>query len=139
MPPITRWFIRTSLICFLVALIAGVLLAARTPLQLSAFFSTLTPIFVHLFMVGFVAQLIFGMVFWMFPKASKDQPRGSERMAWLTFGCLNAGLFLRVIAEPAQANASHPGWGWLLVISALLQWSAGVFFVLNTWSRVKER
>lgn len=139
MPSLTRWFIRTSLVCFIAALLTGTLLAARGPLHLPAFFNTLTPLFFHLFMVGFVTQLIFGMVFWMFPKASKEQPRGSERLAWLTYGGLNVGLLLRVIAEPAQATAPHPGWGWLLVVSALLQWSAGIFFVLNTWNRVKER
>lgn len=139
MPPITRWFIRTSLVCFIAALFIGTLLAARGPLQLPAFFNTLTPLFFHLFMVGFVAQLIFGMVFWMFPKASKEQPRGSERLAWLTYGCLNAGLLFRVLAEPAQTSAPQPIWGWLLVVSALLQWVAGALFVVNTWNRVKER
>ncbi len=139
MPPVTRWFIRTSLICFVAALLTGTLLAACGPLQLPAFFNTLTPLFFHLFMVGFVAQLIFGMVFWMFPKASKEQPRGSERLAWLTYGCLNAGLLVRVLAEPVQTAAPQPIWGWLLVVSALLQWIAGALFVVNTWNRVKER
>ena len=40
-----------------------------------------------------------------------------------------------------QANATAPGdgWGWLLVASALMQWLAAVFFVVNSWPRVKER
>ena len=139
MPSVTRWFIRTSLVCFIAAFLTGTLLAARVPFQLPDFFNTLTPLFFHLFMVGFVAQLIFGMVFWMFPKASKDQPRGSERLAWLTYGCLNAGLLLRVLAEPAQTFAPQPIWGRLLVASAVLQWIAGMLFVANTWNRVKER
>jgi hypothetical protein len=30
-------------------------------------------------------------------------------------------------------------WQWALVTSALLQWLAGLFFVANTWTRIKER
>ena len=50
---------------------------------------------------------------------------------------LNAGLILRVIGEPMQAFQPDAGWGWLLAVSAVLQWLAGMGFVANTWARVK--
>jgi predicted membrane channel-forming protein YqfA (hemolysin III family) len=84
------------------------------------------PAYVHLFLVGWVTQLIMGIVFWMFPKWSKERPRGSERLALATYLLLNAGLLLRVVGEPARAVDLAPLWGWLLVASALLQWLAGV-------------
>jgi hypothetical protein len=28
---------------------------------------------------------------------------------------------------------------WLVALSAVLQWLAGMVFVVNTWARVKER
>ncbi len=90
-------------------------------------------------MVGWVAQLIFGIVFWMFPHYSKEKPRGDERLGWLVFWLLNLGLLLRVIGEPAQAISPQPIWGWALALSAVFQWLAGLFFVINTWGRVKER
>jgi Trk-type K+ transport system membrane component len=31
------------------------------------------------------------------------------------------------------------GLGWILALAAFLQWLGGMTFVLNTWSRVKER
>jgi hypothetical protein len=43
--------------------------------------ATLNHVYVHLFVVGFVAQMIFGVAFWMFPRYSRDEPRGSERLA----------------------------------------------------------
>jgi len=97
------------------------------------------PAYVHLFLVGWVTQLIMGIVFWMFPKYSREHPRGSERLALATYALLNAGLLLRVVGEPARAVDLAPLWGWLLVASALLQWLAGAGFVANTWGRVKER
>lgn len=90
-------------------------------------------------MVGWVTQLIIGVAYWMFPKAGKDSPRGREWLAWTTFALLNAGLLLRVFAESAQATQSRAAWAWVLAFSALLQWIAGMAFVVNTWPRLRER
>ena len=139
MPSLTRWFIRSSLVYLILSLAAGFLLAGRVPLNLPGEVSAISPVYFHLFMVGFTAQLIFGVVYWMFPKYSREKPRGSERLGWLTFVLLNLGLGLRLAAEPANTIAPTPFWEGALVVSAVLQWTAGVLFVANTWSRVKER
>jgi hypothetical protein len=139
MPIIARTFLKTSLIFFVVALLAGVTVMARPLLELPRFVNGLAPVYFHLFMVGWVTQLIVGVAHWMFPKFSRTQPRGHDALAWMTYGFLNAGLLLRVIAEPAHAVSAAVGWGWLLAFSALFQWIAGICFVLNTWPRVKEK
>lgn len=139
MPLVTRLHIRTALIFLVLSLAMGALLAARNPLNLSFAASALTPIFFHLLFVGFVAQLIFGVVFWMFPKHTKENPRGSTKLAWAVYILLNGGLLLRLIAEPANTVRPQPVWDWLLVVSAAAQWAASIFFLINTWPRVKER
>jgi hypothetical protein len=139
MPQITRWHIRMSFVFFLLAMLLGVLVVAQAPLNISAPLYAMNPVFFHLFMVGWVAQLIFGVVIWMFPKYSKEKPRGNESLGWLTFWLLNLGLVLRLVGEPAQVMRPAPVWGWALALSAVLQWLAGLFFVINTWARVKER
>lgn len=139
MPTLTRWFLKSSLLFLVIGMLMGILLAFRSPLNLPNNFSAFSPVFFHLFMVGWVTQLIFGVVFWMFPKYSREKPRGSEALGWSVFWLLNIGLVLRVIAEPAQSMNPTPAWGWLLAVSALLQWLAGMVFVINTWGRVKER
>jgi hypothetical protein len=139
MPALTRWFLRMALFCLVLAVFLAVLIAAREPLNLSFPAGAFSPIYFHLFMVGWVTQLIFGVVFWMFPKVSKEKPRGSETLGWAVFWLLNTGLALRLVGEPAQAVAPAPLWGWMLGVSALLQWGAGILFVINTWGRVKER
>jgi hypothetical protein len=136
MPTLTRWYLKTALICLAAALLIGALLAARTVWTLPPLAGGLGPVYFHLFMVGWVAQLIFGVVYWLFPKYSKEEPRGRPGLGWAVYFLLNAGLLLRVVAEPL--NAVRPGalWGWLLALSALLQWLAGVGFVVNTWPRI---
>jgi hypothetical protein len=87
-------------------------------------------------MVGWVTELIFGVVFWLFPRYNKEMHRGRPWLGWGVYVSLNLGLLLRVIAEPL--NAYQPGeiWGWLLPLSALLQWLAALGFVANTWPRI---
>ena len=125
MPPLTRWYIKLSLVYLVAALAASVWQAAGGPLWL-------TPIYIHLLVVGWITGMIFGVAYWMFPKFSKEQPRGMSGLAVATFTLLHAGLLLRIVAEPLQA-------GGLLVLSAVSQWLAGVGFIVNTWPRVKER
>ena len=139
MPPITRTFIKTGLLYFVTALLASLLVAGYLPLGLPVWVAGLSPVYFHLFMVGWVTHLIIGVAFWMFPKFTKAQPRGSETLAWAVYGLLNSGLLLRALAEPLQSVQPGPLWGWLLVFSAGLQWLGGVCFVVNTWPRVKEK
>lgn len=139
MPPITRVFVKAALAYFVVALITGFLLVAPPWLPLPAWVGALNPVYFHLFMVGWVTQLIIGVAYWMFPKFSREQPRGSDALAWSAFGLINVGLALRIIAEPANALAPGEVWGYLLAASALLQWLGGLAFVANTWPRVKEK
>ena len=139
MPTLTRWFVKSALVFFVAALFTGVAQSAGGLWGASPLLSALGPVYLHLFMVGWITQLIFGVVFWMFPKYSPQRPRGSEDLGWGVFFLINAGLVLRAIGEPLNSVYPDAAWGWLLGASAILQWLAGMGFVANTWARVKER
>jgi uncharacterized membrane protein len=139
MPPLTRWFIKSAFGFLVLALILRLLQTGNSLVQGSPYISALGPVYFHVFMVGWVTQLIFGVVFWMFPKESLDNLRGQERLGYSVFWLLNIGLVLRILAEPLNTLQPDTGWGWLLVASAVLQWMAGMGFVINTWRRVKPR
>jgi hypothetical protein len=104
-----------------------------------AVFGAAGPAYVHLLVVGWVTQMIFGVAYWMFPKTSVARPRGSDALAVATFALLNVGLLLRVVAEPLLALRPGAGVAALLAAAAVTQWLAGVGFVVNTWPRVKEK
>ncbi len=132
MPLLTRTFIKTGMICLAIALMLGILLALGVP-------NGLFPVYIHLLVFGWLTQLIFGVVFWMFPKFSVEKPRGNETVGWWTYALLNIGLLLRAIAEPIQSTQPSPFGGWMLILSAVLQFLSGSLFVLNSWGRVKEK
>ena len=121
----------------LAALATGILLAAPAPVTGQAAPAVFGPTQLHLFVVGWITQVIFGVAYWMFPRYSAARPRGSEPLGWMTLILLNAGLLLRVAGEPLY-RLGRPA-GGLLVASAVLQLLAGWAFVLNTWPRVRGR
>ena len=132
MPPVTRWFVKWSLVYFVAALAAGVWQAAGGG-------PWLLPVYIHLLVVGWITGMIFGVAYWMFPRYSREQPRGIDGLAVASFLFLNVGLLLRIVGEPLLAWRPTPAAGRVLVISAACQWLAGVAFIVNTWPRIKER
>lgn len=137
MPRLTRWFIRTSLLYFCAGFALGALFLIGSGLGWSWPGPGLMPTYYHVLLVGWVAQLIFGVSLWMFPILGKERPRGSEPLGWFTYVCLNAGLLLRIVAEPLLPTV--PALGWLLVASGALQLAAGVTYIANIWARVRPR
>lgn len=139
MPTLTRWYIKSALVYLAAALLLALLLALPSSVNLPLFVRFMNPVYFHLFLVGWVTQMIFGVIYWMFPIITRAQPRGNEQLGWAGFICLNVGLLLRVIGEPLVAVRPDSGLGWLLVVSALLQWLGIVLFVFLAWPRVKEK
>ncbi|HEY8257455.1 MAG TPA: hypothetical protein VIG08_07345 [Gemmatimonadales bacterium] len=136
MPRLTRWLIRAAMFYLMGSLALGIAIqppiAARFPLL-----SALWPTYLHLLVLGWLTQLIFGVAFWMFPRYSAERPRGSDGLGWAAFWLLNAGLLVRAVAEPWHAVSGHGG--SLLVIAAAFQLGGGLAFAANTWPRVRER
>ena len=136
MPTLTRWFIRSGLVCLLAALVLAVLM--QSPAAASwPWLRVVWPTYLHLLVVGWLTQLIFGVAYWLFPRYSAESPRGSERLGWASLVLLDVGLALRVVGEPwaALGGAATP----LLLGSAAAQLLGGWAFVANTWPRVRER
>lgn len=133
MPKLSRWFIKSSLVYFVLAVACSVLLATQR-----GFTVMLQPAYFHLFMVGWITQMIIGVSFWFFPRYTRERPRGHEKPGWLAFWLLNIGLPLRAIFEPwSAAHPGEPSWG--LALSAVLQWGAGMAYVVMIWGRVKGK
>ena len=104
MPTFTRWCIKTAFLYFTIAVLIFAVLLWSQVLTLPPVVAALRPVAYHLLMVGWASQLIFGIVFWMFPRLSKEQPRGNERAAWFVYAALNSGLLLRLLAHPDIAS-----------------------------------
>ena len=87
MPSLTRAHLKTGFIFLIFSLLLAAVLALRSMVEMPAFTAFLSPVFFHLFMVGWVTQMIFGISFWMFPIITREEPRGSLRLGGLPISC----------------------------------------------------
>ncbi len=139
MPKLSRWFIKAGMFYFIFAMLLAVAGKAQVAWRFWHVLDFAQPVFYHALMVGWITQIIFGVSFWMFPRHTREQPRGSEGLGWVTFFLLNVGLLMRIIAEPSSLAAPSAIWNVALGISAVLQWFAAIFYVFNIWKRVKGK
>jgi len=139
MPLLTRVAIRAAMIYLLIGLIAGALYWLNNAWSFWMPLSALNPVYVHLLVVGWLTQLIFGVMYWMFPILSRSEMRGDPRPAWAALVALNVGLILRAVAEPWRAldpnGINQAG----LILSSIFQVAAGYLIVLVCWPRVREK
>lgn len=129
MPTLTRVCLRSAL-GWLVVGFGLLLLMAADPagpwagLRITAF---------HCLTVGWITQMIFGVAHWMFPRASREAPRGQATLAWVAWATLNTGMTLRVLGDGLGRSPAPALLGGLLQLLAAIAWA------LHIWPRVKER
>ena len=139
MPLLTRWAIRAAMIYLLVGLIAGALYWLNNAWSFWKPFVALNPVYIHLIVVGWLTQLIYGVMYWMFPIISRSNMRGDTYQAWAALIALNIGLILRALAEPWLTLAPNAINQTALIASAIFQVAAGYLIVLVCWPRVREK
>lgn len=139
MPTLSRWFIKIGLLYFVMGLTMGAVLLAQPVMGWSPRWQALRPVYLHFLFIGWVTQIIMGVGYWMFPKYSKEKPRGSEWLGWCVLISLNLGLVLRAVGEPAVLLIPDANLGWMLAVASLCLLLAGWGFILNTWRRIKAR
>jgi len=136
---LSRWFIKIGMLYFTVGLMMMTLLMMQPVMEWSSKLQVLRPVAFHLIVIGWITQLIMGVGYWMFPKQSKEKPRGSERVGWAVLVLLNVGLIFRAIGEPAVVLLPDAHLGWTLAVASLCLLLAGWGFIANSWGRIKER
>lgn len=136
MPPITRWFIKSGMIYF----IMGLLLALVAELPTVKTGALLLPVYWHMIVIGWITQVIMGVSLWMFPRQKKDRLKTESLLAQLAFWLLNTGLILRFLSEPFIPFFRDAVIIMVSVILAsVLQVAAFLFFVLEIWPRVQPK
>ena len=137
MPTLTRFYIKTAFAYLMLALALGALSGIGRFTSVSVVMPALQPVAYHFFVLGWATQMIFGVAWWMFPRLSRQNPRGSERVAWLVYWLLNAGLILRAVAEPIQSVRSGFIPGLILFVSAVFQMTAVWIYAISIWPRIQ--
>lgn len=139
MPSLTRYTIRLAMGYLLVGMALWIVYTLDQTEDIGGNWAALRPLSIHLITVGWLTQLIFAVIYWMFPIISREQPRGPEWIAWVGMLGLNLGLLFRAIFEIGLTQGMNPNAGWGLVGAGLLQWAGATAWLLAAWGRVRER
>ena len=140
MPPLVRLYVRTAFVYFVAGFLLLALMALDGWLNIGRWFGAVYLSQLHLLVVGWITQLSIGVAYWMFPRFLKEvdpRPRGSDTLAWAVYICLNAGLVLRLAAEPFYRMTGQSWLAALVALSGVLQAAAAVGFGLLIWARIR--
>ncbi|MDX1642494.1 MAG: hypothetical protein R3220_12395 [Balneolaceae bacterium] len=133
MPPITRWFIKSGMIYF----ILGITLAFVAELPFVNTGGFLLPVYWHMLVLGWITQLIMGVSIWMFPRKKHQRKNIQTVPAILAFWFLNAGLLMRLLTEPFIPIFKSDGWVKAVVIlSSFLLFLSVIFYIVEIWPRI---
>ena len=157
MPLLTRWSIRVAMAWLVAGLLTGTLYWTNVQWSFWTPLATLNPTYLHMLVVGWLTQLIFGVIYWMFPIIRKDNmhgwlvqlsvgvaywilprinvgERGRRTWAWAAFVVFQFGLVLALI--------SGLGFWWptaavLFAPALILQLIAIILFAVHAWPRIR--
>lgn len=93
---------------------------------------------VHVLLVGFLLMMIFGVAFWLFPRASRGQPIGPyPHLVGFAYVLLTAGTLVRAITEFFDLTLSAPVWGYIRLGAATAQVAGVVIGIVALWGRIR--
>lgn len=135
MPTVSRWFIRSALACLIAGMAMGSWMLVQQARGEPAPGGAWPVLHAHVLLVGFLLQVVMGVAYWMFPRVQGRRPGNVP--AWAALACLNAGLALRVVAEPVVDDGHGGAWRVLLGAAAVLPTLGAVLFAYAVAPRVK--
>ncbi|MGE0353612.1 MAG: hypothetical protein AB7I33_03415 [Gemmatimonadales bacterium] len=132
MPSWSSRFVRTALLNLLLGfLLGGIVLAGKGGLPGARTVLWLWPAHAELVMIGWTAQLVIGVAYWILPRYPVQPERGRVAPVAVAFVLLNAGVWSVVVAVFPGTPA------WLAGIGRCAEALALGLFVIHAWPRVK--
>jgi len=132
-PRLSVWLVRTSLVYLGVGFTLGALILFQKGIPYLGAVWSLLPLHIEFVLVGWTLQLAMGVAFWILPRFLRGAARGDERLVWLAYLLLNAG----VLSVGAGAWLGLPG--GLLLAGRGAEMLAAALFALHAWPRVKPQ
>lgn len=131
--------------CSLIWLVAGVAIGSLMLVDRGVpgdWRAWMSPSHGHMLFVGWLIQFALGIAYWLMPrKRTSDRPLGyHEGLAIAGAVMLNAGLAMRIVAEPLERTGHANAWTLaLLAGSSALQLGAIALFAGQLWPRIYGR
>lgn len=129
MPAVSRWFIRSSLLCLASGMVIGALLMINKALLWAGWIWMLLPIHIELLIFGWIIQFTMGTAYWILPRFLEGPKRGNASLAKFMVVLYNLGLSINI------SNVAIPGDLPLVAVGRVLELAAVALFALLHWQR----
>jgi hypothetical protein len=130
-PRLSAWIIRTALLYLGVGFTLGALVLFQKGVPYGAAVWRLLPMHIEFLLIGWTMQLAMGVAFWILPRFMRGAARGDQRLVWLAYASLNAGVLTVGLGQWLGAPAP------LLLLGRVAELLAVLLFALHSWPRVK--
>ena len=129
MPRLTVWSLRSALTYLALGFTFGMLMLANKGVPFYPGIWRLLPIHMEFLLVGWPAQLAFGVAFWILPRFRTE--RGDTRPAWVAWLLLNSGVLLVGVGPLLGVT------GVSTLLGRLAEVGAAFAFAIHAWPRIK--
>jgi cbb3-type cytochrome oxidase subunit 1 len=93
---------------------------------------------VHVLLVGFLLMMIFGVAYWLFPRAGRGQPIGPyPNLVGFAYVLMTAGTMIRAATEFLDVQLDAPAWGYVRLGASASQVAGIVIAIWTLWERVR--
>ena len=131
MPRLSVLWIRSALIHLALGFTFGMLMLFNKGVAVDARLWRLLPAHIEFLLIGWTAQLIMGVGFWILPRFARGASRGNETSVWIAFGLINIGVWLAGIGATLGAPAIVP------LLGRIAEAGGAIIYAAHIWRRVK--
>jgi heme/copper-type cytochrome/quinol oxidase subunit 1 len=130
-PRLSVWCIRIALLYLGVGFTLGAVMLSSPAIRLASLIPKLRPLHAEILLIGWLAQLAFGVAYWILPRLPGIRSRGSEPLAWLSLTLLNVGILAVGLGPTVNAPAT------VTIFGRLTEALAVCAFAIHAWPRAR--
>lgn len=131
MPALSVWFVRLALVYLGIGFTLGAALLLAKAAMLPATLSRYRPVHIELLLIGWVVQLAIGVSYWILPRLSEANERGSEIPVRFALLMLNAGVLIACVGFLIEAER-------LVWIGRVVETAAIVSYAIHLRPRLRR-
>lgn len=132
MPTLSVWCVRMALLYLGLGFTLGALMLSSTAIGFAPSILRLRPLHAEILMLGWMAQLAFGVAYWILPRLPGGRTRGSEPLAWLSLILLNVGILAVGLGQTFNAPTT------ISVLGRVAEALAVCAFAMQAWPRARS-
>jgi cbb3-type cytochrome oxidase subunit 1 len=130
-PTLSVWCVRMALLYLGLGFTLGAIMLSSPAIGFAPAILRLRPLHAEIMLLGWMAQLAFGVAYWILPRLHGSRPRGSEPLAWLSLALLNVGVLTAGLGQTLNAPTS------ISVLGRVAEALAVCAFAIQAWPRAR--